>query len=52
VNCALSRQGDPTLLADVVQRADVWMIELRDRARFAIEALAELRVGRALRAAL
>ena len=33
------------LLADVVQRADVRMIELRDRAGFAIEALAELRVG-------
>ena len=31
------------LLAHVVQRADVRMIELRDRAGFAIEALAELR---------
>ena len=34
------------LLAHVVQRADVRMIELRDRAGLAIEALAELRVGR------
>ena len=33
------------LFADVVQRADVRMIELRDRAGLAIEALAELRVG-------
>ena len=34
------------LFAHVVQRADVRMIELRDRAGFAVEALAELRVGR------
>ena len=33
------------VLADVVERADVRMIELRDRARFAVEPLAELRVG-------
>ena len=33
------------VLADVVQRADVRMGQLRDRARFAIEALAELRIG-------
>ena len=32
------------VLADVVQRADVGMGELRDGARFAVEALAELRV--------
>ena len=34
------------MFADVVERADVRMIELRDGAGFAIEALAELRVGR------
>ena len=33
------------LLAHVVQRADVRMIELRDRARLAVEPLAELRIG-------
>ena len=33
------------MLADVVQRADVRVIELRDRAGFALEALAELRVA-------
>ena len=33
------------LFADVVQRADVGMIELRDRAGFAVEPLAELRIG-------
>jgi hypothetical protein len=31
--------------SDVVQRADVWMIERGDRARFALEALAETLVG-------
>ena len=35
----------PCSCADVVERADVRMIELRDRARFAIEPLAELRIG-------
>jgi hypothetical protein len=38
--------GDAVVLAHVVQRADVWMIELRDRAGLAIEALAELRIQR------
>ena len=33
------------LFAHVIQRADVGMIELRDRAGFAVEALAELRIG-------
>ena len=33
-------------MADVVERADVRMIERRDRARLALEALAQLRVGR------
>ena len=33
------------VLADVVERADVRMLELRERARFALEARAELRVG-------
>jgi hypothetical protein len=33
------------LLAHVVQRADVRMIELRDRPGLAIKALAELRIG-------
>ena len=41
----MTRNAVPVLLADVVQRADVRMRELRDRARLAIEALAELRVG-------
>ena len=36
---------DALLLADVIERADVGMIELRDDARFPMEALAELRVG-------
>src|SRR6516165_11937853 len=35
----------PVLLADVIQRADVGMIELRDRAGLAVESLAELRIG-------
>ena len=34
------------LLADVIERTDVGMIELGDDARLAIEPLAELRVGR------
>jgi hypothetical protein len=34
------------VLADVVQRADVWVIELRNRPGFAIEALAEPGIGR------
>jgi hypothetical protein len=34
------------LLTHVVQRADVRMIEMRDRASFAVEPLAELLVGR------
>ena len=33
-------------MADVEQRADVRMIERRDRARLALEAVAKLRVGR------
>ena len=33
------------LFAHVVQRADVWMIKLRNRAGFAVEALTELRIG-------
>jgi hypothetical protein len=32
--------------ADVVQRADVRMIQRRDRARFTVEAVAQLRIGR------
>ena len=35
----------PSCVAHVVQRADVGMIELRDRAGLAVEALAELRIG-------
>jgi hypothetical protein len=34
------------LFAHVIQRADVRMIERRDRARLAIEALTELRISR------
>ena len=41
--------GRGPALADVVERADVRMIERRDRARFALEAVAELRIGRELR---
>src|SRR5262245_18629920 len=33
-------------MPDVVQRADVRMIERRDRARLAVEPLAQLRIGR------
>jgi hypothetical protein len=33
------------LFADVVQRADVRVLELRDRARFTIEPLSELRIA-------
>ena len=36
----------PGLFANVVQRADVRMGELRDRAGLTIEAFAELRIGR------
>jgi hypothetical protein len=35
----------PFVVADVVERADVGMLERGDRARLAVEALAELRVG-------
>ena len=42
---SMTRIRGAVLVADVVQRADVRMIELRDRARFAVEALAELRIG-------
>ena len=41
----MTRNAVPCVLADVVQRADVRMRELRDRARFAVEALAELRIA-------
>ena len=34
------------MLADVIERADVRMIELRDRAGFPVEALTELRIRR------
>ena len=37
------QEVDTVLLADVVQRADVRMVQLRDGARFAIEALAQTR---------
>ncbi len=36
---------DAIVMADVEQRADVRMIERRDRARLAVEAFAQLRVG-------
>ena len=42
----MTRNAVPVLLADVVERADVRMSQLRDRARLAIEAFAELRIGR------
>jgi len=35
---------DTALVADVVERADVRVIERRDRARLAVEALAQLRI--------
>ena len=38
--------GCPGLFADVVQRTDMRMVELGNRAGFAIEALTRLRVGR------
>ncbi len=38
--------GDAVLLADVVQRADVRVIELRDRPRLAVEPVTKLRIGR------
>jgi hypothetical protein len=34
-----------SLIAHVVQRTDVWMIEARDAAGFAVESIAKLRVG-------
>src|SRR5262249_12166846 len=42
---ALQVLHDNEAVADVVERADVGMRELRDRAGFAVEALPELRVG-------
>ena len=42
--------GRALVFADVVQRADVRMIERGDCARFAVEALAELWIARELRA--
>jgi hypothetical protein len=33
------------MIAHVVQRADVRMVQFRDRVRFALEACSELRVG-------
>ena len=42
----MTRNAVPTLLADVVERADVRMRELRDRAGLAVKALPELRIGR------
>ena len=42
----MTRYDGAVLLADVVERADVRMVELGDGARFALEALAELRIGR------
>jgi hypothetical protein len=38
-------EGGAALVADVEERADVRVIELRNGLRFAVEALAELRVG-------
>ena len=35
----------PVVLANIVQRADVWMIERGHGACFTIEALAQLRIG-------
>ena len=43
---SMTRNAVPSLLADVVEGADVRMVELRDRPRLALEALAELRIGR------
>ncbi len=42
-------EGGAVLLPDVEQRADVGVIQLRDRARLALEPLAELRSGGDLR---
>ena len=36
----------PSVLADVVQRADVRVIELRYRPRLAVESITKLRIGR------
>ena len=38
-------EGGAVVIADVEQRADVGVGELRDRARFAVEPLAQLRIG-------
>ena len=40
---------DAVLMSDVEQRADVRMIQRRDGARLAVEAVAQLRVGGELR---
>ena len=36
----------PSVLADVVQRADMRVIELRNRPRLAVESITKLRIGR------
>ena len=41
----MTRNAEAVVLADIVERADVRVSEGRDRARFALESLAELRVG-------
>ena len=41
--------GGDGCFTDVVQRADVRMIQRRDRTRFTVEAVAQLRIGRELR---
>ena len=43
------QEGDAVLLADVVEHADVRVVQRPDDAGFAVEALAELRVGGELR---
>ena len=43
------QEGDAVLFAEVVQDADVRVVQRPDDAGFAIEALAQLRVGRELR---
>ena len=45
VNQFQDEERGALVLADVVERADVRMRELRDRARFTVEALTELRIG-------
>ncbi len=42
------QEVDAIVMTDVMERADVRMIEVRDGARFALEPLAERRVGREL----